>query len=58
MLNATVKFHLESLMRSLKAVVERLLQSMYVDDIISGADSEDEADELYAQSKELFNLNS
>ena len=54
LLNATVKFHLESFMRSHKAVVERLLQSTYVDDIVSEADSEDEAFELYAQSKELF----
>ena len=54
LLNATVKFHLESFMRSHKVVVERLLQSTYVNDIVSGADSEDEAFELYAQSKELF----
>ena len=42
--------------RSHKAVVERLLQSTYVDDIVSGADSEDEAFELYTQAKELLNV--
>lgn len=41
-------------MKSHKAIVERILQSIYVDDIVSGADSEDEAFELYAQAKELF----
>ena len=54
LLNATVKFHLENFIESHKAVVERLLQSTYVDDIVSGADSEDEAFDLYAQAKELF----
>ena len=54
LLNATVKFHLENFIESHKAVVEHLLQSTYVDDIVSGADSEDEAFDLYAQAKELF----
>ena len=53
LLNATVKFHLENFIESHKAVVERLLQSTYVDDIVSGADSEDEAFDLCAQAKEL-----
>ena len=54
LLNATVKYHLESFTESHQAIVECLLQSIYVDDIVSGADSEDEAFELYAQAKELF----
>ena len=41
-------------MESHKVTVERLLQSTYVDDIISGADSEDKAFDLYVQAKELF----
>ena len=48
LLNATIKYHLESFIESHQAIVERLLQSIYVDDIVSGADSEDEAFELYA----------
>ena len=35
-------------------MVKRLQQSTYVDDIISGANSTDEAFELYQQSKEIF----
>ena len=54
LLNATIKFHLEGFRESHQSVVERLLQSTYVDDIISGADSEDEAFEFFVQAKELF----
>ena len=54
LLNATLKYHLEQFLESNEVVVKRLLQSTYVDDIISGANSEDEAFDLYAQSKEIF----
>ena len=51
LLNATVRYHLERFLDTNEAVVKRLLQSTYVDDIISGANS---AFELYTQSKEIF----
>ena len=35
-------------------MVERLLRSTYVDDIVSGANSEEEAFEFFTQAKELF----
>jgi len=54
LLNATVKYHLERFLSSNEAVVKRLLQSTYVDDIISGANSDEEAFELYSQAKEIF----
>ena len=54
LLNATVKYHLERFLNSNAATVKRLLQSTYVDDIISGADSDEEAFELYTQAKEIF----
>ena len=41
-------------MESSEAIVKCLLQSIYVDDIVSGAASEDEAFELYAQAKAMF----
>jgi hypothetical protein len=58
LLNATLKFHLESFMESHSSVVERLLRSTYVDDIVSGANSEEEAFEFFTQAKELFRLGS
>ena len=36
------------------SVVERLLHSTYVDDVVSGANSEKEAFELFTQAKKLF----
>ena len=53
LLNATVKYHLERFLDSNEATVKRLLQSTYVDDIISGADSDEEAFELYTQAKKV-----
>ena len=54
LLNATVRYHLERFLDTNENVVQRLLQSTYVDDIISGAESEEETFELYAQAKEIF----
>ena len=54
LLNATVKYHLESFQGTHKAVVKKLLESTYVDDVITGASSIDEAFEIYNQAKEIF----
>ena len=43
LLNATIKFHLEHYLESNEDTVQKLLRSTYVDDIITGADSEDAA---------------
>ena len=54
LLNATIKFHLESFLESNEVVVWRLLNSTYVNDIVTGADSEEAAFDLYTQSKDMF----
>ena len=54
LLNATIKYHLESFLDTHAEVVRRLLYSTYVDDIVTGADTEEAAFDLYTQSKELF----
>lgn len=54
LLNATVKYNLERFLDSNEVIVKRLLQSTYVDDIISGANSDEEAFELYTQAKAIF----
>ena len=41
LLNATIKFHLEKYLETNEALVRQLLQSTYVDDIISGSCTED-----------------
>ena len=54
LLNANVRYHLESFQGTNKTVVEKLLKSTYVDDIILGADTIEEAFKLYVQAKEIF----
>ena len=43
LLNATIQMHLERYLDTNKDVVRRLLHSTYVDDIISGGQTEEEA---------------
>ena len=54
LLNATLKYHLQRFLKSNEAIVNRLLQSTYVDDVISGTDTEEEAFELFAQAEHIF----
>ena len=49
-----VKYHLEPYLDSHPDLIHSLLHSTYVDDIITGASSEDEAFDLYTQSKEIL----
>ncbi len=48
LLNATIKHHIEEYEESHPEVVRALAQSMYVDDVVCGADR------LYARSKEIL----
>ena len=54
LLNATIKFHLDRYLESNEEVVRKLLRPTYVDDIVTGADSEEAAFDLYAQAKDMF----
>jgi len=56
LLNATVTYthHLLKYHSSHPALIDTLLQSIYVDDVTCGADSEEEAYQLYVQSKKIF----
>lgn len=42
LLNATIRCHLERFLETDKSLVQRLLCSMYVDDIVTGGQTEDE----------------
>ena len=52
LLNATIKYHLQQFEDSHPDLVQKLAQSTYVDDIVTGANSEDEAFHLYEDAKE------
>lgn len=54
LLNATIKFHLESLIESHRNLVHKLLRSFYVDDLVTGAKTEEEAFLLYCDAKDLM----
>ena len=54
LLNATIRFHLQKYLESNERLVDQLLRSTYVDDIISGGRTEDEVLELYTESKKIF----
>ena len=54
LLNATLKCHMEKFASSHPELVRQLLQSIYVDDIVFGANSEDHAYDLYKESKDIL----
>lgn len=54
LLNANIQFHLEGYLKTNEVHMRRLLRSTYVDDIITGGETEEEAFELYVQSKQIF----
>ena len=54
LLNATLQHHLDLYAASHPEVVERLLESLYVDDVVSGAQDEDQAETFYLKSKQIL----
>ena len=54
LLNPTIRFHLQKYLESNGRLVDQLLCSTYVDDIISGGRTEDEVFEVYTESKKIF----
>lgn len=54
LLNATIRHHLENHATIQPDLVSKLLRSTYVDDIVTGAESEEAAYELYKESKQLL----
>ena len=54
LLNATIRHHLEAHLENQPLIVARLLNSFYVDDVITGASTEDEAFSLYRVAKEIL----
>ena len=54
LLNATIKHHVERFSSSHPELVKELLRSIYVDDVVFGADDEDSTYELYTNSKGIL----
>ena len=51
---ATIRHHIEKFSSSHLNLAQSLLQSIYVDDIVYGADSEECAYDLYGESKNIM----
>ncbi len=54
LLNATIKHHLNRYIESEHIVFERLNKDLYVDDLVSGSNSLEEAKELYDRSNSIM----
>ena len=54
LLNATIRHHLEGYRKSHPDLIQLLLDSFYVDDLTTGANSEEEAHSVYAESKRIL----
>ena len=54
LLNTTLKDHIEKYSSSYPEIVRILMQPIYVDDMVAGADSENKACTLYTASKEIL----
>ena len=54
LLNATIHFHLESKRENHEPLVSKLQKSFYVDDLVCGSATEEEAYALYLSSKRLL----
>ena len=54
LLNATIRHHLEHYRESHPDLIQLLLDSFYVDDLTTGADSDYEAHSVYGKSKQIL----
>ena len=54
LLNATVRHHLELHAEAHSELVQRMLRSIYVDDVVTGSSSDEQAYELYKRAKSLL----
>ena len=54
LLNATVRTHLEQFVDEYAEVVPKLMNAIYVDDVVSGAHTEEAAEEIFYTAKQLL----
>jgi len=54
LLNATIRHHLEMYEATQPDLIKKLRRSLYVDDLASGAEDEEQAFQMFAMSKEIL----
>ncbi|XP_064483001.1 uncharacterized protein LOC135395842 [Ornithodoros turicata] len=55
LLSATIQHHLATITGDQETTARKLSRSFYVDDLVTGADSEEEAEKLYREALEIMN---
>lgn len=54
LLNATIRHHLGKYRQTHRTLVKKLCESFYVDDLVTGAEDEDQAYQMFVQSKKML----
>ena len=54
LLNATIQHHLEQYSHLYPDLIQKLSRSIYVDDVVTGADDEEQALQLFVKSKDIL----
>ena len=54
LLNATIRHHLERYEADQPDLIKKLLKSLYVDDLATGAEDEEQAFQMFTMSKEIL----
>lgn len=54
LLNATIRHHLEKYEATHPSLIKKLLRSLYVDDLACGADDEEQAHQMFTESKNIL----
>ena len=54
LLNATIRHHLEKYEATQSKIIKKVLRSLYVDDLASGAEDEEQAFQLFMMCKEIL----
>ena len=54
LLNSTIRYHLEQYLSSHPQLIKKLIESFYVDDVVTGASTKEEAFQLYSESKKIL----
>ena len=54
LLNSTIRYHLEQHRDSHPDLIKKLIESFYVDDVVTGASDEEEVMQLYSEAKRIL----
>ena len=56
LLNSTIRYHLEQYLSSHPELIKKPIESFYVNDVVTGASTKEEAFQLYSESKKILRV--